>query len=190
MLKAVFFDKDGVLNVDNGISGTNEAVVLFPGLPEVIKSLRERGFNIFVVTNQPIVARGIIKEDTLEKILDEFKERVESNDDNIKIDKIYYCPHHPHANLEEYRINCDCRKPKPGMILEAVREFNIDVKKSYMIGDRISDIIAGSLAGCKTIQILSGKHIEKMIESDIKNTEKITPDYVVKDLKEILDIIK
>ena len=110
------------------------------------------------------------------------------NEDAI-IDRIYYCPHHPNGDLQEYRKICECRKPKPGMLIRASEEYGIDLNRSYMIGDRISDIIAGHLAGCKTIQFLSGRHNDRQIESDLVLEKNIEPDFTITDIYQIRNII-
>jgi len=190
MERAIFFDKDGVLNIDGGTSGNFSPTVLMPGATDTIAYLRNRGFKIFVATNQPVVARGLMSEDELIKYFVSFERLISENNAKALIDKIYYCPHHPNATVETYRMNCDCRKPRPGMLLKAAKEFNIDLEKSYMIGDRTSDIIAGSLAGCQTIQLLSGKHTEAPIETDLKLDKEINPEHFILKIDELRGIIK
>lgn len=189
MNKAVFFDKDGVLNTDKGITDDPDFTDLYPQIGDIIAGLRKRGYKIFVVTNQPVVARGIIDEKELAMGLEQFKNTVRNQNADAVIDKIYYCPHHPNADLEEYRTICECRKPKPGMLIEASKEYDVDLKTSFMIGDRISDIIAGHLAGCTTLLFLSGRHTEKPIESDLKPDGEIMPDFIISDIKEVKNII-
>jgi D-glycero-D-manno-heptose 1,7-bisphosphate phosphatase len=190
MNKAVFFDKDGILNIDKGILRYKEPLEIFPEVGNLIEYLRNKGFLIIVVTNQPIIARGLIDENTLKKKLKKLEDLILKQNNKAIIEKIYYCPHHPNADKEEYRINCGCRKPKPGMLFEAKKEFNIDMKNSYMVGDRISDILAGQLAGCKTVQCFTGKHNEKIIESDLKIKDKIIPDFSIRKISELKEIIK
>jgi len=190
MNKAVFFDRDGILNIDNDLITDINQVVLYENAPDIIAYCRDLDYKVFVITNQAIVARGMITEEKLIQINNEYIELVKNKNSRAIIDKIYYCPHHPNANIEEYRINCDCRKPYPGMILTASKEFNIDLPKSFMIGDRISDITAGYLAGCKTVHCLTGKHTEKPIISDLKTDEKINPDFTINDICKLREIIK
>lgn len=190
MNKAIFFDRDGVLNIDNDFATDINQIVLYDKTPDIIAYCRNLGFKTFIVTNQTVVARGMITENKLLQINDDYIKLLKKRNHNAIIDKIYYCPHHPNANIEEYRINCKCRKPNPGMILTASEEFNIDLSKSYMIGDRISDITAGNLAGCKTVHCLTGKHAEKLIISDIKTDETIKPDFIINNISELKEIIK
>jgi len=190
MNRAVFFDRDGVLNLDTDyISSINE-VKLVNSAVEIVTYCRDAGYMIFVVTNQPVIARGLIDEAELTELNRLYAELFLSRNEKAVIDKIYYCPHHPNANVEKYRQICDCRKPKPGMLFAAQKEFNIDLENSFMVGDRISDIIAGSLAGCRTIQCLTGKHTDRMIQTDLEIPKDISPDFIINDLSEITGIIK
>ena len=188
MKKAVFFDKDGVINVDKGIDGNVKEAELYPFAADIISYLRSLGFKIFIVTNQPIIARGIITEKDLTESLYNFKQLLLKQNKEAQVDHIYYCPHHPNADIEKYRKKCNCRKPKTGMLKQAEKEFNIDLKSSYIIGDRISDIIAGYLVGCKTILCATGKHNEKMIETDMDIPEDVKPDIIISNISELKDI--
>ena len=189
MNKAVFFDKDGVLNKDIGINPDPADAVLFEAAGDIISYCRVKGYKTFIITNQPVVARGMISEKDLTAQLDKFGELLLFQNSNALIDKIYFCPHHPNANLLEYRVDCDCRKPKPGLIIRASTEFNIDLSKSFMVGDRISDILAGNIAGCKTILCKTGMHKEKMIETNINCDTDVEPDFIIRNIKELRDII-
>ena len=189
MDRGVFFDKDGVLNIDKGIEDNLMSVDLYPWSGDIITDMRNKGFKIFIVTNQPVVARGLVTEKELNNILKEFLLMIKSQNEDALIDKVYYCPHHPNGDLIKYRKKCECRKPEPGMLIKASKEYNIDLSRSYMIGDRISDIIAGHLAGCTTIQFISGRHNDKEIESDLVLDKKIEPDFKIKSIYELDSII-
>ena len=189
MNKAVFFDRDGVLNIDKDLITDINQIELYNNAANIIAELRQSGFMIFVVTNQPVVARGLITETKLEALHEDLKLILLNLNKNAVIDEIAYCPCHPHADLTQYRRNCENRKPKSGMLLNLAKKYNIDLKRSYMVGDRISDIIAGHRAGCTTIQCLTGKHTEKPILSDLVVEQEIKPDYVVKDIIELEGII-
>lgn len=189
MEKAVFFDKDGVLNVDKGIIQNIDDFELYPFAGDVISYLRRLGFKIFIITNQPIIARGLKTERDINDSFRKFKLQLLEQNKEAQIDYIYYCPHHPNADMEKYRKNCDCRKPKPGMLKQAAKDYKIDLKKSYMVGDRLSDIIAGYLAGCKTILCTTGKHKEKMIATDMDIPNHVRPDIVVADISYLKKII-
>ena len=190
MNKAIFFDRDGVLNIDNDFVTDINQVILFEKTPDIIAYCRDLGFKIFVITNQAVVARGMITENKLLELNEEYKALLKEQNPDAVVDKIYYCPHHPNANVEEYRINCKCRKPHPGMILAASKEFNINLSESYMIGDRMSDITAGSLAGCQTIHCLTGKHTEKSIITDLQTDDPVKPDFLINNISELREIIK
>ncbi len=190
MNKAVFFDRDGILNIDNDFVTHISQVNLYAGVPEVIAYCRSLGYKIFVATNQAIVARGIITEEELIKLNEDYIALLQKKNENAIIDKIYYCPHHPHADNEKYKLICECRKPYPGMLFAAGKEFNVNLSKSYMIGDRMSDITAGSLAGCKTVHCLTGKHTEKPIISNLKTDSEIKPDFIINNITELKEIIK
>jgi len=187
--KAVFFDRDGVLNVDKNYISLINSVEFYDGAADIIAYCTNLGYRTFIVTNQPIVARGIISEEELIKFNLDYRNLLLKQNCRAEIDEIFYCPHHPDANVKKYRQLCDCRKPKPGMIIKAIEKYNIDSSKSFMVGDRISDIIAGFLAGCKTVQYKSGKHLEPMIRTDLNIPENIQPDYVINQISDLKDII-
>ena len=149
---AVFLDRDGTLNEDPGYISDPEKVVLFPETGEALALLKKYGFLLIVISNQSGIARGLMtsKEvdavnDKINQLLSEFK---------VKIDAFYYCPAHPDFSSEE---ECECRKPSPNLLLEAAGEFNVDLSKSYIIGDLNSDIECGKNAGIKTILVRTGK---------------------------------
>ena len=163
MNKAIFLDRDGVINKerDDEIDHIDKISIL-PGVEEAIKLFHDVGFLIFIVTNQPIVARGIITEKQLEKIHQHLVSLLQKK--GGKITKVYFCPHHPKAIVAKYRKICECRKPSPGMLLQAAKEFSVNLKQSFMIGDMPSDIALGKNAGCTAFMITSS-HNEKIIET-------------------------
>ena len=153
--KAVFLDRDGTINEYRGFIKTPEEFELIPGVANAIKRLNETGYLVIVVTNQPVIARGEATTETLTEIHNKMETLL--GNEGAYVDAIYYCPHHPHKGYEgeipELKIECECRKPKPGMILQAAKDFNIDLEESYMIGDSENDILAGNNAECKTILV-------------------------------------
>ena len=161
--KAIFLDRDGVINKnrDDYVKSTKE-LEIFANIGKEILKLKMKGFLIIVITNQSVINRKIITIKELEEIhLTIQKFLIKSK---TSIDKFYFCPHRPDEN-------CDCRKPKPGLILQAINEFSIDVSKSWMVGDSKTDIQAGEKAGCKTIFLKkndSFTNILKIIESEEK----------------------
>ncbi|MBP3710246.1 MAG: HAD-IIIA family hydrolase [Treponema sp.] len=149
--KAVFFDRDGTINKYNGFITRPEQFELLPDVAEVIKKINKSGYLAIVVTNQPVIARG---DRTFEELaLIHAKMETELGKRGAFIDGLYFCPHHTdkgfHGERPEYKCDCDCRKPKPGLLLEAANDFNIDLSQSYMIGDSENDVEAGRKAGCK-----------------------------------------
>lgn len=138
--KAVFFDRDGTINIEKKYLSRPEDFEFIPGIFDLISAYQEEGYLIFIVTNQSGIARGYYSEADFQRLnywlIDKFKEK------NIIITKIYHCPHHP-----EITGNCNCRKPKPGMVFRALEEFGIDPAASILIGDKKSDILAGENAG-------------------------------------------
>ena len=150
--KAVFLDRDGTINKFVGFLRNIEEFELLPDVPEAIRRINSSGYLAIVVTNQPVIARGEVSVSELEEIHNKMETLL--GQEGAYLDAIYYCPHHPHKGYEgeipELKIECDCRKPKPGMLLRAADDFNIDLSQSWMIGDSDNDILAGKAAGCKT----------------------------------------
>jgi D-glycero-D-manno-heptose 1,7-bisphosphate phosphatase len=145
MRKAVFLDRDGTIIDNQGDLGDPDAVTIIDGATEAINSLAEAGWLLIVITNQAGVARGVFTEKDIQAVHD----RIDTHVDHLE--RYYYCCHHPEGILEEWMGNHPWRKPNPGMILQAVADFDIDIEASWMIGDTARDIQAGQAAGCKTI---------------------------------------
>jgi D-glycero-D-manno-heptose 1,7-bisphosphate phosphatase len=138
--KALFLDRDGTINIEKNYVYRIEDFEFIPGIFELILSFQKKGYLIFIVTNQAGIARGYYSENDYSLLTAWMINQFKIN--NIEISKVYYCPHHPEISGE-----CECRKPKPGMILQAITEFNINPNKSILIGDKKSDILAGKKAG-------------------------------------------
>lgn len=153
--KAIFLDRDGTINKYVGFLRNIEEMELLDGVTEAIGKINSSGYLAIVVTNQPVIARGEVTYQELEII--HHKMETLLGNKGVYIDDIFYCPHHPHkgyeGEIEELKIQCECRKPKPGMLLQASEKYNIDLENSWMIGDSESDIIAGQEAGCKVAYI-------------------------------------
>ncbi len=179
--KAVFLDRDGVLNEDIGFLFEDDLVV-YKEIKPYLKKLKDKGFYLIVISNQPVIARGLVSEREVEQI----NYKVNSELGNL-IDAFYFCPHHPNATLKQYRKICECRKPSNGLILRSFKDFDIHLNKSWMIGDMISDIVCGKRSGCKTI-LLKSKNNSKIIESGEK-WEKLEPDFFCEDFSEASKII-
>lgn len=152
---AVFMDRDGTINKYVGFLRNIDEFELLPGVVDAIKKINASGYLTIVVTNQPVIARGEVGIGELTEIHNKMETLLGAK--GAYLDAIYYCPHHPHKGYEgevpELKIDCDCRKPKPGMLLKAAEDFNIDLSQSWMIGDGEDDIKAGKAAGCKTALI-------------------------------------
>lgn len=153
--KAIFLDRDGTINKYVGFLRSIDQFELIPGVAEAIKRINASGYLCIVVTNQPVIARGEVTVEELDII--HKKMETELGFAGAYVDGLYYCPHHPHKGYEgevpELKIDCDCRKPKPGMLTKAAEEYNVDLEQSYMVGDGENDIKAGKAAGCKTVLI-------------------------------------
>ncbi len=158
--KAIFLDRDGTINKYVGFLRNIDDFELLDGVAETIKIINNLGYLAIVITNQPVIARGEVTYDQLQEIHNKMETLLGA--EGAYLDGIYYCPHHPHkgyvGEIPELKIECECRKPKPGMIIKAADDFNIDLSQSWMIGDGENDIIAGKAAGCKTAFIGEGNY--------------------------------
>jgi len=188
MRAAVFLDRDGVLIEDVHLLTDPPSICMFECTPPAIQALKDKGFRVIVVSNQTVVARGLATEEDVRRVHDRIQELLrEAN--GSQIDAFYFCPHHPNATLPDYRIDCNCRKPRPGMLMQAAHEHDIDLGHSYMVGDRITDIIAGMQAGCETILVQTGAHLQEPIETTEPLDLSIRPDFVCQDLAQATDYI-
>ena len=141
-MKAAFLDRDGVINIDYGYVGSIDRFEFKEGIFELLKLLQKKGYKLFIVTNQSGIARGYYSEDDFHNLMKYMIDELKKID--IEITDYKFCPHHPNITGE-----CECRKPKPGMILDLAKQYNIDIKNSIMIGDSLSDIKAAKNAGIK-----------------------------------------
>lgn len=153
--KAVFLDRDGTINQYVGFLRDINEFELLPGVAEAIRTINKSGYLAIVVTNQPVIARGEVTIEQLKLIHNKMETLL--GKEGAYLDAVYFCPHHPHKGYEgevqELKVECDCRKPKPGMLLRAKEDYNIDLENSWMVGDGKNDIIAGQSAGCHTALI-------------------------------------
>lgn len=155
MRPAIFLDRDGTLTVEGEWITKREALVLVPGAAEALRLLARAGFALVMVTNQSAVARGLIDEAELAHIHAHLADLLAAK--GARLDATYYCPHHPTEGLGAWRRDCDCRKPKPGLVLRAARELELDLARSWMIGDAARDIEAGWNAGVRGVLVATGK---------------------------------
>ena len=181
--KAVFLDQDGTLIQYVDLLTKLADIRLLPKVAGAIRKMNRLGFSVFIITNQPVVARGLISEGGVRKI----ERRVIAllAQQGANIDGFLFCPHHPEATIKKYRKRCVCRKPEPGMILKAARKYHLDLKKSFMIGDSFIDIVAGHRAGIPSILVKTGPGHERL--DAIYKNEK--PDFKAKNLLEAVKFI-
>lgn len=153
--RAIFLDRDGTINRYVGFLRDVGQFELLPGAAEAIRRINASRYLAIVVTNQPVIARGEVTREQLREIHDKMETLL--GREGAYVDAIYYCPHHPHrgypGEVAELKIDCGCRKPKPGLLLQAAEDYNIDLTKSWMIGDSENDVQAGRAAGCRTMRI-------------------------------------
>lgn len=182
--KAIFLDRDGTINEYVGFLRKEEDFRLIPGVSEAIKKINNSGYLAIVVTNQPVIARGEVTEEELEEIHKKMETLLGL--DGAYIDDIYYCPHHPDKGFEgeipELKIECDCRKPKTGMLEKAAREHNIDLSSSIMIGDSTLDIKMAENAGMQSILLKTGQKGED-------GKYDVSPTLIAEDLNDAINKI-
>lgn len=186
MDSAVLLDRDGVINEliyypEHEIIDSPFTVGQFklrPGVAQAIKPLNQRGYKVIVVSNQPGVAKNHFTLETLRAM--DAKMKAELSAQGASVDGIYYCLHHPEGENSQYRATCACRKPQPGLLLQAAREFGLDLGQCYMVGDSLTDIKAGKEVGCRTL-LISRMKCELC---QLMDEEGIKPDAIVSDLME------
>jgi len=180
--KAIFLDRDGTLNFDPGYIGDPKDLVLFSDTGKILSSLKnDFQFKLIVISNQSGIARGIISEKQVISVNNELNKKLAEF--NVQIDGFYYCPFHPDFSSKD---DCVCRKPSPKMILDASSDFNIDLSKSYFIGDSVSDMLAGKDAGVKTVLVKTGNGAESI--SILQNGNNF-PSFVAENLTEACNFI-
>lgn len=167
MNKAVFFDRDGVLNIDTINLHKVEDWIWINGAKDAIKFCNDNGYLAIIITNQSGVARGLFTLDDVNKVHNFVQEELKKI--GAHIDAFFVCPHHIEGTVEPYNIECECRKPKPGMILQACKDFDIDIKQSYMVGDKERDCDAGINAGCKGTCLFDGMDLLKSVKEMLQN---------------------
>lgn len=185
MIPGVFLDRDGTINEEVGYLYEIEKLSLIPGAALAIKRLNILGWPVVCVSNQSGVARGYYSIDAVYEIHRKLEELLAA--EGAHLNGIYFCPHHPTEGEYPYRMNCKCRKPGSGMLEKAAVEFNIDLKRSYLIGDRLSDIQTAQNADLKAILVLTG-YGKKELENS-KNLIIIQPDSICQDIDAAVDWI-
>lgn len=192
MNRAVFLDRDGVINeivhfpelgvLDSPLN--SKQFKLLPGAAEAIRIFNRLGFKVIVASNQPSIAKGKMTEEAFERVRLKMKKELEKR--GAYVDAEYYCFHHPLASDLRYRVNCDCRKPKPGLLLRAAKDLKLDLSRCYVIGDSLTDIKAGKTVGCRSFLIgyLKCDLCRLMEDEDVK------PDLIIPSLLQGSKIIK
>ena len=170
MRKVLFLDRDGVINKDVNYLYKVSDLEWVDGAKEALAYAYSKGYDLIVVTNQSGVARGYYKESDVQILHDHMAHELDRS--GAPILHFYYCPHHKEGSVPLYAVECECRKPKPGMLMKAAEDFNVDLERSWMIGDGENDVLAGKNAGCKTVLI---------------GNQDYQQDYTVSSLKEFVD---
>lgn len=190
--RAIFLDRDGVLNdlVYNKQEGSigspfsAKEMRIFSFVPDSIKKIQQLGFRTIIISNQPGVAKRQFAYSEHVKMNSKLERELAKK--GCKLDGTYYCLHHPSALIRKYKKNCDCRKPKPGLILEAAKDLDIDLKGSYFVGDSLGDVKAGKAVGCKTVLV---GHVTDFLNRMIEK-EKTEPDFMIPSLKEMPGLLQ
>lgn len=190
--RAVLLDRDGVLNElvyhrkEGTVSSPYSAKQLrvYPRAAETIKKIQELNYKAIVISNQPGVAKKQFSYAELQRMNNKIKQELRKKD--VVLDGEYYCLHHPRALIKKYKANCECRKPKPGMIFQAARDHHLNLKHSFVVGDSLIDVKAGKAAGCKTVLIGNlTDFLNRIIER-----ERAEPDYIIANMSQVADLLK
>lgn len=181
MRKVIFLDRDGTINIEKSYLHKWEDFEFEKNAIEGLKKLKDLGYEFIVVTNQSGIGRGYYTEEDLVTLNNQMTEKLKEF--GIEILECFYCPHHPEKGIGKYKVDCNCRKPNPGMLLEGIKKYDVDIENSFMIGDKKGDLEAGKKAGLKSILVLTG--YGKKIEEEVKGNYLIA-----KDLLEVVTILK
>ena len=176
--RAVFLDKDGTLVENLPYNVNPDRIRLAPKAGQALRLLHQSGYQLVIVTNQSGIARGYFKEEALEAVEGRLRDLLRA-EGGVPLAGFYYCPHLAEGSVPRYAIECSCRKPEPGMLLKAADELDIDLTRSWMVGDILNDVEAGNRAGCSTILIDNGNETEWELSSYDRQ-----PDFIVTDLLE------
>lgn len=182
--KAVFLDRDGTLIEEQGYICHLSQSRIFPFAFDAVRRMNEKGYMVIGITNQSSIARGICTVEQVETIHTEIQRQFLNR--GCKIERFYYCPYHEEAKIEKFRGKHSWRKPSPGMLLQAAKDFDIDLSASYLMGDHMTDIQAGLNAGCKTVLVLTGKGEQYR---PILEENKISPGYITGNIFTAVDTL-
>lgn len=185
MDKIIFLDRDGTINKEDGYITKPDQIRLYDGTITALKMLREMGYRIVIVSNQAGVGRGLLTEAALREVNAALLDILKAH--GIEIERLYYCPHHPDAIVPEYKKDCECRKPKIGMIMRAAQELGVNVEGAYMIGDKLTDMELAYNFGGRGILLLTGYGNEELKKL---NPQKHNPAYIGKDILDAVNWIE
>jgi D-glycero-D-manno-heptose 1,7-bisphosphate phosphatase len=180
--KAVFLDRDGTIVEQVELLHLESEIKALPNAAQGICAMNEMGYLVVMISNQPVVARGIVEPEEVDRLNGILMDRLAK--EGARIDASYFCPHHPKANLEKYRTACPCRKPDPGMMIEAAKDYYIDLEHSFLVGDTTQDTLAGNRAGVKVILVETGYGGKDPWQHEG------APDFTAKDLLGAAQVIK
>lgn len=179
----VFLDRDGVINEEVGYLSSPASIRLLPGAAQAVRWLNCLNIPTIVITNQAGVARGLFSEARVHEIHQALSDLLAA--EGAHIDRYYYCPHHPTEGIEAYRLNCECRKPKLGLVRKAEKELQLDLSCSYFVGDNVLDIETGNRAGIRSILVLTGYGKTFWQNWPVP----VLPDHVAQDLRDAVEWI-
>ncbi len=166
---AAFLDRDGVLNFDDGYIGTRDRIRWTPGVVSAIRTLNEAGYLVFVITNQSGVARGMFSEQDVRDLHDWMRDELQRN--GARIDDFRFCPHHADGSVADYAVDCDCRKPKPGMLRDLMKAWPVRTQGSFVIGDKPSDVEAAKAAGLPGF-LFAGGDLAAFVDDVLRTLER------------------
>jgi D-glycero-D-manno-heptose 1,7-bisphosphate phosphatase len=185
MYRAVFLDRDGTVSEEAGYVNHLDRFKVYPWAPEAIRRLNQAGLQVILITNQAGIAHGYFPESLVHEVHQRLQAELAFG--GAALDAIYYCPHHPEGRVEAYRIQCMCRKPGTGLIEKAAQERHLDLRSSFVVGDRYQDLQMGFKVGARTILVLSGYGKGELLYQ--KDTWAQQPDHIAADLSDAVDWI-
>ena len=181
--RAIFLDRDGTINEEVGYLDSADKLRIIPAAFEAVRQINASGMKAVVITNQAGVAKGLFTEEFVREINEQIQSALLAQ--GALIDRFYFCPHHPTEGIDPYRLICDCRKPEPGLLLQAAVDLNIDLARSYVIGDRLRDVETAHRAGAKGVLVMTGYGQDLMQKSGPDRANELNqPDYIAQDILE------
>ncbi len=180
---AIFLDRDGTINDEVGYLDSADKLRIIPAAFKAVRLINSSGMKAVVITNQAGVAKGLFTEEFVREINEQIQSALLAQ--GALIDRFYFCPHHPTEGIDPYRLICNCRKPEPGLLLQAAVDLNIDLARSYVIGDRLRDVETAHRAGAKGVLVMTGYGQDFMQKSGPDRANELNqPDYIAQDILE------